>query len=157
MFLILWLEIFGVYGLGGWISSSYDTAIRDAASHYTVSFASVIADRTSAPAAALSTTFVASAFAGVTPSINVFTRFGLSLLHTISAYRWCTEAFVDQETQYYRALFRVDTQIAGYFGLTLNRFWLDLLVALVLGIVYRILGFSLLLFCEYIMWPLTYS
>jgi hypothetical protein len=88
---------------------------------------------------------IAGCLCGFGPSIRQGKQYGFYWIQALSFASWATEGWLDSETSGYRDLFMVEEITAPLFGYTLNRFAMDIGIAFLLAIVYRIIAFFLLL------------
>ncbi len=91
---------------------------------------------------------IAGCLCGFGPSINQGKQYGFYWLQALSFASWATEGFFDAETSGYRELFMVEEISAKLFGYELNRFAMDMGIAFLLALVYRVVAFGLLLLVD---------
>jgi ABC-type multidrug transport system ATPase subunit len=123
--LIVALMFFGVYGLAATISM-------------------LVTLRGNAALIAVIASLFAAVFCGFGPTLNQASGWGLAALWDTSFNRWGAEALFSEALMPYRAVFQVE-QVAGWYGYTLNRFWVDVHFMLLVGLVWRMLAFLLMI------------
>eukprot|EP00455_Lapot_gusevi_P045018 TRINITY_DN5716_c0_g1_i14.p1 TRINITY_DN5716_c0_g1~~TRINITY_DN5716_c0_g1_i14.p1 ORF type:complete len:849 (+),score=122.53 TRINITY_DN5716_c0_g1_i14:76-2622(+) len=124
VFIIILMEYFGVYGLAAVIS--------------------MLVKRENAPLLAVVITLFAGAFCGYGPTLDDARKMGYDFLMEISYARWGSEAFYDLETSPFAHIFRVHTVSAPIFGYTLGRYAFDIGMMFIIGVIYRIVAYLLL-------------
>jgi hypothetical protein len=88
---------------------------------------------------------IAGCLCGFGPSINQGKQYGFYWIQALSFASWATEAWFDSETSGYRELFMVEELSAKLFGFELDRYALDIGIAVLLAFAYRVVAFGLLL------------
>ena len=124
-YILVMLAFFGVYGMCSVIS------MRVA--------------RENAALLAVIMTLFASVLCGFGPTLKDAANWHIDWLFDLSYNRWLAEAQYSFSISIYGNVYRFDDE-ALYFGYTLNRTTFDILMAFVIGVVWRILGYLLMVF-----------
>eukprot|EP00455_Lapot_gusevi_P045021 TRINITY_DN5716_c0_g1_i5.p1 TRINITY_DN5716_c0_g1~~TRINITY_DN5716_c0_g1_i5.p1 ORF type:complete len:859 (+),score=112.28 TRINITY_DN5716_c0_g1_i5:76-2652(+) len=125
IFLIIWMEFFGVYGLAAVIS--------------------MLVKRENAALLAVVITLFAGVFCGYGPSLKDSRQMGYDFLMEASYARWGSEALYHLETAPFTHIFRVHEVSAPIFGYTLDRFGFDIGMMCLIGMIYRLVAYLLLI------------
>jgi len=119
LYFIVLLCFFAVYGLAAIVS--------------------MVVNRENAPLLAVVLSLVAAVFCGYVVNLPMFMK--------VCSYSfWATSALFDQQTIPFRNVMQVDQISAPIWGYTLDQYGLDVFLILLIGIVYRILAFLLMIF-----------
>ena len=125
LFGIVWCQYFCVYGLAAMMS--------------------MLVARENSALVGVIAALIASCLCGYGPSLVQGREWGLIVLQDLSFARWAAEAFFHAETIAYRSHFMVLEVSAGIWGYTLDRFAVDVVMMLVLGLAMRALAFGLMI------------
>lgn len=88
---------------------------------------------------------IVGCLSGYAPSLKQFDGWKLSFVPALSYARWGVEAWFQEETVLYRQNYMVEEVSAPIFGYTLNRFGFDMGICVLIGFVYRIVAYFLLI------------
>jgi hypothetical protein len=124
MFINVWCQYFCVYGLAA--------------------ITSMIVKRENAALLGVIVSLVAACLNGYGPNLNQGKSWGVGWVQDMSFARWANEAFFHTETFPYREHFMVLEVSAPFWGYTMDRLGLDLAIMLIIGFVYRLAAFVLL-------------
>lgn len=124
LYLLLFMMIFCVYGLSVVVS--------------------MLVRRENSALLAVIVTMFAAVFNGYGPTLTQARDMQISFIWDLSYGRWASEALFSEETHSFKHLFKIQSS-ASFWGYTLDRFWTDFSIMFTLGIIYRIIAFSLLI------------
>ncbi len=124
MFIIVVCQYFAVYGLAA--------------------ITSMVVKRENSALLGVIVSLVAGCLCGFGPSITQLRGWHMSWIQDISYARWSSEAWFHYETLPYRDMYMVEEVSAALFGYTLDRLGYDIAMILIIGTVYRIIAFALL-------------
>ena len=88
----------------------------------------------------------AAVFNGFGPSLVDARQWGISFIWEISYNRWATEAVFSQEVEMVRHVYQVDEISVKHWGYGLDRYGMDVGMMIVIGFVYRVIAFLLMIF-----------
>lgn len=71
-------------------------------------------------------------------------KWGIKFIWDMCYGRWASEALFNEEVQIVRHLYQVDDISAPQWGYTMDRFTTDMLYMLLIGFIYRVVAFILL-------------
>jgi hypothetical protein len=88
----------------------------------------------------------AGVFNGFGPSLTDARSWGIGFIWEISYNRWGTEALFNEEVNMVRHVYQVDDISAKNWGYSLDRYGMDVGMMIVIGFVYRVIAYLLLIF-----------
>lgn len=93
---------------------------------------------------AVVTTVFSAVFCGSGPTLRQARIWNMGWVLDISFDRWATEAWFNEEVTMFRGVYETDRVTAWLYGFTLDRFWLDIMYMVIIGVVFRVMAFGLL-------------
>jgi hypothetical protein len=112
---------------------------------YGVSFAlAMVVKRENASMIAVCATIIFAVLNGSGPSLSDMAKYKMDWILDISYARWSTEAWYSSELMIYDGVYEIQSISASLFGYTLNRYYWDLLCIFIIGSVFRVLAFVLM-------------
>jgi hypothetical protein len=108
-------------------------------------FVSMIVRRENSSLLAVVVCLFASVFNGFGPTLTNARSWGISFIWEISYGRWATEALFNEEVHMVERVYQVQQISAPHWGYTLNRYAFDVGMMLVIGFVYRVGAFLLMI------------
>jgi hypothetical protein len=113
---------------------------------YGVAFAvGMLVKRENASLAAGSAMIVMAVMSGGAPSLTDMRRIKMGWLLDACFTRWATEAWYSEEVTVFDGVFEIYDVSAKIFGFTLWRYWFDITMLLIHGLVWRVIAFLLLI------------
>jgi hypothetical protein len=108
---------------------------------------SMLTRREDGPLLAVMTSLIAGVLNGLSPSLAQVRVWHMQWLWRASPGTWLAELYFDQNVRPLAYLYHVD-HAAGYLGYRLGHFQRDLYMLFVLGLVYRVVAFVLMVLCN---------
>ena len=100
----------------------------------------MIFNRADAPVFNMALGAICTSFSGMGPTLDEGRSRGFYFLQALTLPRWLVEAFYDQEASIFNRLFYMEEAVTELYGFTLQRFLLDIAVAVALGFGYRVVA-----------------
>jgi len=126
MFIIILSQYFAVYGLAA--------------------VTSMLVKRENSALLGVIVSLVAGVLCGFGPSLVQMRDWGVGWVNDMSYSRWANEAWMHYETLPYRNMYMVEEVSAPLFGYTLDRFGYDIGMIMLIGLMYRVIAYLLLIY-----------
>ena len=100
--------------------------------------------RENAPLTSVVLTIFAAVFCGNGPNLTKAQAWNIKWLLQICFTRWTAEAWYTEELSIFNDVFEIQASTSVY-GYTLGRFWFDIAMAVVIGTIFRIIAYALMI------------